>query len=83
MFGVGECVCNGQADFIHKCRQRFKLGERTQEDKKNVNKAFPKVDQVKECQDDGTFFSTHEKIGIVGRHPCPHGNVDDLVDVCP
>ena len=82
-FGVGECVFNRKADCFHKCHQGFELCVRTKADNKNVvNESFPKVNQVKECQDGSTFLFAPEKFGIENSHPCSHGGAEGLVDVC-
>ena len=61
MFGVGESVINSGTDCIHECHQGVELGMGTQENEENVvNETFPKVDQVKESQDNGAFILAHE-----------------------
>ena len=80
LFGVGKCVFDGGADCIHECYQGVKLGVEAHENEEDlINKTFPKVDQVKESQDYGAFFLSHEQIGIGGRHPSSHGGTLDLV----
>ena len=45
LFGIGECVFDGEADCIHECYQGLKFGVGVQESEEDViNKAFPKVD---------------------------------------
>ena len=61
LFVLGESVFNSGTDCIHECHQGVELGMGTQENEENViNETFPKVDQVKESQDNGAFVLAHE-----------------------
>ena len=70
------CI-NSRADCIHECHQGFEL--RVENEEIVINETFPKVDQVEEIQDYGTFLLAYEQVGIGGSHPSSHGDATDLV----